>query len=197
MKRVLFFGDSNTYGYEPGEYFGGRYPASVRWADRLAEALSDTWEILPYGMNGRCIPEMPYEKAYMDSLIRNAGTIDVFAVMLGTNDVILTAHPDAKAATRSMERFLDYLQEKDGGFRILLIAPPAMDKEAEAIEMYRPYVRETKELTRLYEELAAAKGVDHVNADAWNIDMAFDFVHFSKEGHRIYAEKMEAFLREF
>ncbi len=36
MKNVLCFGDSNTYGYDPRSYFGGRYDADSRWVDILA-----------------------------------------------------------------------------------------------------------------------------------------------------------------
>ena len=35
---LLCYGDSNTYGFDPRSYFGGRYPAEVRWTHRLAQA---------------------------------------------------------------------------------------------------------------------------------------------------------------
>lgn len=34
--KVTCFGDSNTYGYDPRGYFGGRYDAGSRWVDILA-----------------------------------------------------------------------------------------------------------------------------------------------------------------
>ena len=34
--NVICFGDSNTYGYDPHGYFGGRYDADSRWVDILA-----------------------------------------------------------------------------------------------------------------------------------------------------------------
>ena len=37
-RRILCFGDSNTYGYDPRSYLGGRYPASVRWTALLKTA---------------------------------------------------------------------------------------------------------------------------------------------------------------
>ena len=40
--RVLCFGDSNTYGYDPRSYLGGRYDAGSRWMDLLAQRLG-TW----------------------------------------------------------------------------------------------------------------------------------------------------------
>ena len=34
--KMICFGDSNTYGYDPRGYFGGRYDADSRWVDILA-----------------------------------------------------------------------------------------------------------------------------------------------------------------
>ena len=34
--KILCFGDSNTYGYDPRSYFGEQYPAKHRWVDLLA-----------------------------------------------------------------------------------------------------------------------------------------------------------------
>ena len=34
--NVICFGDSNTYGYDPRGYFGGRYDGDNRWVDILA-----------------------------------------------------------------------------------------------------------------------------------------------------------------
>ena len=52
--RVICYGDSNTYGYDPRSYIGGRYPASNPWVDLLAEKTG--WEVMNRGLNGREIP---------------------------------------------------------------------------------------------------------------------------------------------
>jgi len=56
--RILCFGDSNTYSYDPRSYLGGRYPASVRWTALLQAA---GWTVVNEGENGRCIPQMEIE----------------------------------------------------------------------------------------------------------------------------------------
>lgn len=33
---LLCFGDSNTFGYDPCDPLGGRYPSQIRWTGRLA-----------------------------------------------------------------------------------------------------------------------------------------------------------------
>ena len=45
--NVICFGDSNTYGYDPRGYFGGRYDADSRWVDILATETG--WAICNMG----------------------------------------------------------------------------------------------------------------------------------------------------
>ena len=48
--RLLCFGDSNTYGYDPRSYLGGRYGETVRWPCLLAERRSGpaAWTMTAY-----------------------------------------------------------------------------------------------------------------------------------------------------
>ena len=48
--KVLCYGDSNTYGYDPRGFFGDCYPKESRWVDILAQKLK--WEIQNEGQNG-------------------------------------------------------------------------------------------------------------------------------------------------
>jgi len=74
---VICFGDSNTYGYDPRGYFGGRYGADCRWVDILAAETG--WTISNMGQNGREIPVAA--PAFPDDT-------DLLIVMLGTNDLL-------------------------------------------------------------------------------------------------------------
>ena len=51
MKKILCYGDSNTYGYIPETF--GRYTKNERWTGILSELLSPEYEILEQGMNNR------------------------------------------------------------------------------------------------------------------------------------------------
>ena len=52
--KVICIGDSNTWGYDPRSYFGGRYEANCRWVDILAEKTG--WVVINEGINGMRIP---------------------------------------------------------------------------------------------------------------------------------------------
>ena len=77
-RRILCYGDSNTYGYDPRSYLGGRYPESVRWTSLLN---TDDWETINEGMNGRCIPRSEDEIEAVIQALRRTGA-EVLVVML-------------------------------------------------------------------------------------------------------------------
>ena len=54
--KLLCFGDSNTYGYDPRSYLGDRYPSSIRWVDKLAFQIINKYSQKPAkgGLYGVC-----------------------------------------------------------------------------------------------------------------------------------------------
>ncbi|MGM9663182.1 MAG: GDSL-type esterase/lipase family protein [Oscillospiraceae bacterium] len=177
--RVLCFGDSNTYGYDPRSYLGGRYPAASRWVDLLARETG--WEVVNAGENGREIPRRP---------IALPRQIDLLLVMLGTNDLLQGA--DAAGAAARMEAFLRRLPV--GGDRLLLIAPPPLQPGAWVTE--EGLIAASAELAARYRDLAERLGIRFADAAGWGIELAFDGVHFSEAGHRAFAAGLCALLKD-
>lgn len=171
--KVICYGDSNTYGYDPRSWFGERYDPSCRWVDILTAQTG--WDIRNEGMNGREIP-MRGEKLPVDT--------DLLIVMLGTNDLLQGRQP--KQAALRMEAFLEGLTLEKR--KIILIAPPKM--------AFGEWVRDQKlieasiQLGECFRNIARRLGVSFVNAGEWSIPLAFDGVHFTEEGHRIFALRL-------
>jgi lysophospholipase L1-like esterase len=51
-KRILCFGDSNTWGWIPGSD-GDRFPADVRWPGVMAAELGPDFVVIEEAQNGR------------------------------------------------------------------------------------------------------------------------------------------------
>ena len=113
--RMLCYGDSNTYGYDPRGFFGDRYPKESRWVDILVQRTG--WQIQNEGQNGREIPSRPFQYQRAGELLSPSAP-DIFAIMLGTNDLL--RGDSAEASCFRMEAFLRYIQPKCR--EILLIA---------------------------------------------------------------------------
>ena len=138
MKKVFFYGDSNTYGYDPAGFFGGRYPRQYRWTAILKDKLAGEWEVAADGMPGRAIPPKGRAMEYLLGSMRSEMPVDLFAVMLGTNDILGTSRPDAARTAKDMEELAVFI--KNAGIpQILLIAPPKISFTPQSFEMSYVY----------------------------------------------------------
>jgi len=176
--RILCFGDSNTYGYDPRGFLGDRYDAGDRWVDILAKHTGH--EVINAGVNGREIPRGPYALR----LLNEQQAVDVFLVMLGTNDLLQGA--SAKEAAGSMEAFLNPLLPYCK--QVLLVAPPPMERDA-----WVPtdeLVTESVHLAEEYKLLAESLNIPFVDTRGWNIELTFDGVHFTEAGHYAFANHL-------
>jgi len=189
--RILCYGDSNTYGYDPRSCLGGRYPASVRWTALLN---AGEWEIVNEGENGRCIPRSAGEIGAAAEAVRRSGA-EALTVMLGANDLLQRPGLPAEACEERMERFLTALfSELSAPVRTLLTAPPPLEPGAwvSAPEI----LRESRRLAERCAALAERLGIGFADAGAWGVELAYDGVHFSEAGHRAFAAGMRRALED-
>ena len=179
--KILCIGDSNTYGYDPRSYIGSRYPEDVRWTERL-----HGFDVVNCGVNGMTVPRRPLR--YLGQI--NANDPDLVIIMLGTNDLITGS--GAEEITGRMENFLDSISR--AGKPVMIISPPVLQYGEWVLD--DDIVEESENLGALYGELAERKGCRFADAGKWDIDVTFDGVHFSPEGHAAFAENLEEILKQ-
>lgn len=190
MKKLILFGDSNTYGYDPRGFLGGRYPEEVRWTTHVKEALKDSYEIVEEGMNGRMLPELGY--GLFTTVIQGLSREDVFVMMLGTNDILLTNHPNVDATLQRLDSILSYVS-KNCLATFILIAPPYISALDQEMQLYHDC---SVEMNEGYMKLAKAHNIKAIDAGSWNIGTGYDGVHFSIEGHKKFSEFLLKSLAE-
>ena len=183
--KVLCFGDSNTYGYDPRSPFGDRYGTDDRWTDILAAAKG--WEVINAGVNGREIPVYPFQQEQAAQLVRRAAP-ELLIVMLGGNDLLCNPRFTAEDTAERMEAFLKGLSPVP----TLLIAPPPMEKGAWVGE--ERLITESRRLAAAYAAAAARLGIFFADAAVWNVGLTFDGVHFTESGHAAFAAGLASVL---
>ena len=162
--KIICYGDSNTYGYDPRSFLGDRYPAEERWVDILARKLG--CEAVNAGVNGREIPRYPVKFE----------TADLLLIMLGTNDLLQGNSPEQ--VRNRMEQFLERIDFDKS--KILLISPPPLKLGAWVPD--QTLVDASKALN------FCGLGVRCVGP--WELPLTFDGVHLTEEAHAKLAEHM-------
>ena len=172
--KVMCFGDSNTWGYDPCAKFGESYVR--RWTDILADMTG--WTVINEGVNGREVPDEP-------AIVPQ--DVDLFLVMLGTNDLLQLDTPEA--ATQRMGHFLSGCNPE----KTVLITPPPM-KWGDWVQD-QELIDDSIRLVQLYVSLGQSTNIRVLDTSQWNIPLAFDGVHFTEEGQAVFAHNLCEVLR--
>lgn len=176
--KIVCFGDSNTYGYDPRSRLGGRHDADSRWVDILAEETG--WTVCNMGQNGREIPEVA--PAFPEDT-------DLLVIMLGTNDLLQGCSP--KHAVGKLERFLSGINlSRD---KLLLIAPLPMTLGEWVLN--QQLINCSCTFDQCCRDSAGRLGICFADAGDWDIPMSYDGVHFTEQGHRAFADRLLELLR--
>ncbi|MBQ2317597.1 MAG: lipase [Lachnospiraceae bacterium] len=183
MKKLILYGDSNTYGYDPRDFFGGRYEENIRWAGIVKRELEGRYDVIEEGMNGRCLPRV--SDGLFQELVRSTNAEDVLAMMLGTNDILLTSRPDVSRTVDRADELLNYVKEHCAG-KFILIAPPYISDSYPDLQLYHDC---SVEMNRQFMTLAKQYNIVAVDAGSWNIPMGSDGVHFTEQGHLEFAKR--------
>ena len=201
-ERIFCFGDSNTWGYAPGDLMTPRYPRETRWPGVLAR-LSGR-EVIEAGLCGRTAafddPDAPGRNGAraLPRALEEAGNPDYAVIMLGTNDCKRVYGATAQEIGQGLSLCLDILAAVILPSRILVVSPPYLGEN-----VWRPdrdpafspeSVAVSRELKTVYRAIAAKRGhlflaaSDAVRAEAW------DEEHLDPAGHLRLGEAINAAL---
>lgn len=204
VKRIVCFGDSNTWGYNPEN--GTRYSANVRWTGVLQEMLGEEYQIIEEGQNGRTIASPDNAEwgtksgiDYVIPMIESHMPMDMLIIMLGTNDLKAKFNypaPDIAGCLQNLllkvYAHLNYhLGQPD--VRILIVSPPQIGENI-ASSQFAPFVDvnrvidTSKELPKWYKMVASQFGCEFLDATALVSGGKIDSLHLSKESHKVLAE---------
>jgi lysophospholipase L1-like esterase len=217
VRRVLCFGDSNTWGFVPVPVPpSSRYDRDKRWPQVMAAALGGNVEVIEEALNGRTTdapdPLLPVSgvgadgSAYLPGALASHLPLDLVIIMLGTNDVKPHLGRAAPRIALGAKKLLDAVRTLDGGVgttypnpKALLICPPPLGRLSEHFEeTFAGGHAKTLAMAPLYEAVARMAGAAFLNAGKHIETDGVDGVHLSEATQRklglAVAEKVRAIL---
>ena len=210
LKRVLCYGDSNTWGFTP--ITGERYDENTRWPKVCQQLLGSEYEILEDGLNGRTtVFDRPWSdhRNGLDALgysLLAQMPLDLVVVFLGTNDLSMVPMLRAVNGIDELMRHIvnaDYIYRNGSGIfrngpKVLMIAPmpyhPCIDSmpNAPACGKYQDSLR----FAECFRPVAEQYGAAFLDAGQLVQPSPLDGVHLTPEGHRVLGRAVAEKIKE-
>lgn len=209
MKRILCYGDSNTWGYQA--VTGERFSEKERWPCIVQKLLGEQYHIYENGMNARTTAfddELePYRNGVngIEPAIMVTEPLDAIVFMLGTNDTKHYLGLNGFTIARGMERLIQkakgyFLSQNKEVPKILVLSPIDLAEDIEdkptSREFDRFSVKKIQELRKWYPVIAQRNGCEYMDGGEIAQPGKQDGVHMTAEGHRAMAEAVCNKLKE-
>lgn len=212
MKRILCYGDSNTWGHIPT--MGTRYPENVRWTGVASKLLGEEYAIIEDGLNGRTTAFDDYYVEYRNgrkglgySLCAHA-PIDMIVVSLGTNDLKYT---NAVGSYKGLDELLRLIENADAnypaaicnifpnGTKILVISPIHLHPDIATLRPESSIVDKYEESTKFaeyFKRIADTHGAYYLDASLYGKASQKDCVHMEADSHKALGLAVAAKIKE-
>lgn len=196
MKKVLCFGDSNTFGFIPES--GKRYDKNTRWSGILAQLAAGRFEIIEAGCNNRtAFTDNPagFEQTgckVLPTLLKK--DLDCVILAIGVNDMQIFYNPTLEEIKNGMRRLVDIVREHCPNAEIILVSPARLTDN-----IFNGYFRamfdkisieKSLHLSEIYESIAKEKNCRFADWDKIVTVSPKDGLHLEPDAHKKIAEAM-------
>lgn len=203
MKRILCYGDSNTYGADPEG--GQRFDEKTRYPKRLAELLGAEYEVIEEGLPGRTTVYETFVdphvngRSYLYPCLLSHMPLELVILMLGTNDLSTGARVNAYYAAAGVERLINLtrqvsMEQQMPCPQLLIVSPPLISDSTnnpviENVFSMQEASRESRSFRRYFSDVANTRHCAFLAAEDYT-QVGSDGVHMTKESHLALAQAL-------
>lgn len=203
MKKIICYGDSNTYGFNP--YTMGRYENNERWTGILSEYLCG-FEILEEGMNNRLgFFESPdgFEYSgnkYLPVLLNNIKDFDIFILALGTNDLQFFYNLDEQTTFSGLTDLLGIIKNVNSSSKIIIIPPVKINEDILngffVNQFDKKSIERVNNVFHTFRDVAQLNNCYYYDFNEIVKPSNKDGLHYTKESHRIIAKNLAEYIKK-
>lgn len=199
MKRILCYGDSNTWGADPDG--GPRYDAHTRYTKVLQALLGKDYEVIEEGLPGRTsvyntdVDAFVNGRTYLYPCLSSHAPLDLVIIMLGTNDLSTGGKVNAYYAAAGVERLVNLVRHWSIDVRrecpqILMVSPPLLCQNpcCEELAFFRHVfdydwcAQESRHFREHYQAVAKTRDCAFLAAEDYT-ETGSDGIHLTRESH--------------
>jgi lysophospholipase L1-like esterase len=194
LKRILCYGDSNTWGFDPCTKT--RFGYDNRWTGVLQESLSIDYFVIEEGLMGRTTNlDDPVEgcvngASYLPNCLLKYKPIDLAIILLGTNDLKKKYARTTSEISNAVGTLVDIVKGSGCGRletspKVLLVAPPPISKLTEFAELFKDGEQKSMEFAQYFKQVAQDRACLFLDSSLIVRTCQIDGIHFEKADHII------------
>ena len=199
MKKILCFGDSNTFGFNPLD--GSRYLENERWSGILKEKLKEKYLVIEQGCNNRSAVfdnnsiETTGYKAIKKYLTKD---IDIIILQIGINDMQFLYDYDLEEFKKRFKDFIGLIRKLNEKLRIILLCPNEIDecilKSGFNLMFNETSIEKSKFLSKIYNSISQEFNCDLLDLNSIVETSKIDGLHYDIENHQKIAKALLDYL---
>ena len=205
-KRILCFGDSNTWGARADG--NGRFDENTRWTAHLQALLGSDYVVVEEGHGGRTtVWDDPVENrlagiTYLWPCLESHSPLDLVIIMLGTNDLKPRFGVQAQDIAQSAGRLVDMVQKCNLGPqnvppKVLLVSPIWANPSATMPHIFTEVeAAKSRQFAPAFRAIAEQLGCAFFDAASVAQPDPQDGVHMSAQDHAALAEALHQKILE-
>ena len=203
MKKILCYGDSNTYGFIPSS--GKRYDKDTRFGGILTSILSSDFEIIEEGMNNRTgfcrNPEGLKQSGgeYLSIYLQNHRDIDICILALGTNDFQFFYNIDENIIREGLQNLINSIRIYNPNARIIIVPPVKITqnilKSYFSMMFNQESIEKIQKMFPIFKNTAQANNCLYFDFNLITEPSDTDGLHYTKESHKLIAEHLAEFIK--
>ena len=202
MKKILCYGDSNTFGYNTKD--GSRFDKKTRWTTLLQTNLGSDYEIIEEGCCDRT-GFVDNDKGFLFSAQRHfpktitkTKDIDLLILWIGSNDLQFKYDISFHQINNGLEKLI--LTAKSKVKRIILIPPVILSENVLNgyfnIQFDETSISKSKKAGKIYKKLSLIHHCEIFDVNEFVKPSSTDGLHYDENGHKIIAEKLGEFIKQ-
>ena len=196
MKKIICYGDSNTFGYNPKDNL--RFDENTRWTSVLQKNLGAEYKVINEGMcdrTGFVTNPKGFEfsaQMHFSKLISELETIDLLIIWLGTNDLQFQYDISLDVIEKGLENLIKIGQEKA---KNIIIIPPVILSE-KVLEGFFNYqfdknsVEKSRKVGNTFRNLANIYHCEYLDINKFTVPSDIDGLHYDENSHKLIGQKL-------
>ncbi|PKL16285.1 MAG: hypothetical protein CVV49_17000 [Spirochaetae bacterium HGW-Spirochaetae-5] len=205
MKKILCYGDSNTWGCSPRD--SSRYDENTRWPMVMQSKLGSNYTVIEEGLNGRTVLNLSPVNSeangieWISVLINNYIPVDIAIISLGLNDVFIAEDTSLQEISDGVEQIIDAIRYSHASAgllipQIIIMAPPEYNTEVEGSVFYELQINKLKALPETLKSLSVKQNTIFFNSSDYVKGSSIDGSHLEAGSHILLGTKIAEFISD-